>query len=166
MQAEQLQGQEKLTHPFARVRVEDQSQLTTVQWQSLNPVWEETLFFRDVCAASELVVEVWDVGGQKSSEQLQRITIDPVKLIANSRFQGRVEVPLSETLRLRRGEPPPPGMPLIITQQTLQIAGLQIPGLQIADLVQHAWYSVTVVDRGGRLELTACKVHHSGTETS
>ncbi|BDA48868.1 probable vacuolar protein sorting-associated protein 13A at C-terminar half [Coccomyxa sp. Obi] len=101
--AEQLHGQEKLTHPFARVRVEDQSQLTTVQWQSLNPVWEETLFFRDVCAASELVVEVWDVGGQKSSEQLQRITIDPVKLIANSRFQGRVEVPLSETLRLRRG---------------------------------------------------------------
>lgn len=116
VQAEQLQGQEKLTHPFARVRVEDQSQLTTVQWQSLDPVWEETLFFRDVCAASELVVEVWDVGGQKSSEQLQRVTIDPVKLIANSRFQGRVEVPLSETLRLRRGELLPPGMPFIVTQ--------------------------------------------------
>jgi hypothetical protein len=104
VQADQLQGQERLTHPFARVRVGDQSQLTTVQWQSLSPTWEEALFFRDVCAASELVVEAWDVGGSRSSEQLQRLTVDPVKVIANSRFLGRVEVPLSETLRLRRGE--------------------------------------------------------------
>ncbi len=56
--AEQLLGSERTTHPFARVRVAGQSQLTTVQWQSVSPLWEETLHFRDICAARELLVEV------------------------------------------------------------------------------------------------------------
>lgn len=49
-------------------------------------------------------MQVWDVGGSKNSDQLQRLVTDPAKVIANSRFLGRVEVPLSETLSLRRGD--------------------------------------------------------------
>lgn len=45
-QADGLQGNEKMTHPFARVRVGEQSQLTSVQWQSLLPRWDEALNFR------------------------------------------------------------------------------------------------------------------------
>ena len=41
-----------------QVRVGDQTQITNVLWQSINPEWEESLFFREICAASELVVEV------------------------------------------------------------------------------------------------------------
>ena len=41
-----------------QVRVGEQTQLTNVLWQSVNPMWEESLFFREICAASELVVEV------------------------------------------------------------------------------------------------------------
>ena len=36
----------------------EQTQITNVLWQSINPEWEESLFFREICAASELVVEV------------------------------------------------------------------------------------------------------------
>ena len=36
----------------------DQTQITNVLWQSVNPEWEESLLFREICAASELVVEV------------------------------------------------------------------------------------------------------------
>ncbi len=50
-------------------------------------------------------VQVWDVGGSKKSEQLQRLAEEPGRLVANSRFLGRVEVPLSETLSLKRGQP-------------------------------------------------------------
>ena len=99
-----LSGQARLTHPFARVRVGGQSQLTTVAWQSLEPLWEETLLFRDISAAAELLVEAWDVGGAKRPEQLQRLATDPARVVANSRFLGRVEVPLSETLSLRPRE--------------------------------------------------------------
>jgi hypothetical protein len=103
-QAEELLGSERTTHPFARVRVGDQSQLTSVQWQNRHPSWDETLIFRDTCAASELVIELWDVGGSKNSAQLQRLVTDPARVIANSRFLGRVEVALSGTLSMRRGE--------------------------------------------------------------
>ena len=96
--------QARLTHPFARVRVGGQSQLTTVAWQSLEPAWEETLLFRDISAAAELLVEAWDVGGAKRPEHLQRLATDPARVVANSRFLGRVEVPLSETLSLRPRE--------------------------------------------------------------
>ncbi len=36
----------------------EQTQITNVLWQSINPDWGESLFFREICAASELVVEV------------------------------------------------------------------------------------------------------------
>ena len=45
-QARRLQGAERTTHPFARVRVGEESQLTSVQWQTVNPSWDETLNFR------------------------------------------------------------------------------------------------------------------------
>jgi hypothetical protein len=61
-------------------------------------VWEEALLFRDVSAAAELLVEAWDVGGARNPEQLQRLATDPARVVANSRFLGRVEVPLSETI--------------------------------------------------------------------
>ena len=41
-----------------QVRVGEQTQITNVLWQSINPDWGESLFFREICAASELVVEV------------------------------------------------------------------------------------------------------------
>lgn len=90
-----------------QVRVGEQTQITNVLWQSTAPEWEEALFFREICAASELAVEVWDVGGSRKSEQLQRLAAEPGRLVGSSRFMGRVEVPLSETLSLKRGAPPP-----------------------------------------------------------
>ena len=86
-----------------QVRVGDQTNITNVLWQTVSPEWDEAVFFREICAASELVVEVWDVGGSKKSEQLQRLAEEPGRLVSNSRFLGRVEVPLSETLSLKRG---------------------------------------------------------------
>ena len=59
---------------------------------------------RDVSAASELLLELWDVGGSRNAKHLENLAHDPTKVIGNSRFMGRVEVPLSETLSLRRGE--------------------------------------------------------------
>ena len=50
LQAEGLQGNERFTHPFARLRIGEQSQLTSVQWQSLRPRWDEALNFRWVLA--------------------------------------------------------------------------------------------------------------------
>lgn len=46
MQAEGLSGNERVTHPFVRIRIGEQSQLTSVQWQNLNPRWDEALNFR------------------------------------------------------------------------------------------------------------------------
>lgn len=43
------------------MRVGEQTQITNVLWQCVNPEWEEALFFREICAASELVVEVSSV---------------------------------------------------------------------------------------------------------
>ena len=58
--------------------VEDErAKQTTVVWQSADPVWDEQLVFRDVCAASELVVELWDLGGTRSTSQLNRLTQNP-----------------------------------------------------------------------------------------
>lgn len=59
---------------------------------------------RDVSAAAELLVEVWDVGGStRGTRQLERLSQDPSKVIASSRFLGSVEVPLSATLAMSRG---------------------------------------------------------------
>ncbi|KAK9815754.1 hypothetical protein WJX72_009012 [[Myrmecia] bisecta] len=102
-QADGLRGGNRTTHPFARVEINRQAQQTSVQWQTTAPVWDESLTFRDVSAASELVVDLWDLGGTRGEEALQKLASNPSQVIANSRFLGRVEVPLSETLSLRRG---------------------------------------------------------------
>lgn len=53
----------------------------------------------------ELSVEVWDLGGQRNEKQLQKLSLHPEDVIASSRFLGRIEVSLSETMITRRGEP-------------------------------------------------------------
>ena len=60
---------------------------------------------REVSAAAELTVEVWDVGGSQNTKQLEALSRDPSKVISNSRFLGCVEVPLANTLHFRRGTP-------------------------------------------------------------
>ena len=108
-QAQDLFGPPGSTHPFARVKIaepyptatapeEERAKQTSVMWQSVNPVWDEQLVFRDVCAASELVVEVWDLGGTKSTTQLNALASNPTEVIRSCRFLGCAEVPLSETL--------------------------------------------------------------------
>lgn len=56
---------------------EERAKQTTVVWQSCDPVWDEQLLFRDVCAASELGVELWDLGGTRSAAQLHRLAQNP-----------------------------------------------------------------------------------------
>ena len=63
---------------------------------------------REVSAASELVVDLLDLGGSRQGKQLEKLAKDPHRVMANSRFLGRVEVPLSETLSHRRGDNLPP----------------------------------------------------------
>lgn len=59
---------------------------------------------RDVSAAAELQLELWDVGGTRGAKQLQKLSQDPSKVIANARFLGSVEVSLVNTLAMTRGE--------------------------------------------------------------
>ena len=89
VQAKHLSGFPHSTHPFARVRVQDpvppssdgapeeRTKQTSVVWQSADPVWDEQLMFRDVCAASELIIELWDLGGSRSGEQLNALVTNP-----------------------------------------------------------------------------------------
>ena len=81
-----LSGNTKNTHSFARIYVaepfptnpeEDRAKQTSVVWQSCDPLWDEQLVFRDVCAASELHVELWDLGGTRSGKQLNKLTQNP-----------------------------------------------------------------------------------------
>lgn len=60
---------------------------------------------RDVSAASELLLELWDIGGTRGDKQLQKLSQDPSKVIENARFLGSVEVPMSNTMAMNRGEP-------------------------------------------------------------
>jgi len=85
VQARDLAGASRSTHPFARVHIrdpvpppptEERSKQTSVVWQTVDPVWDEQLLFRDVCAASELVVELWDLGGTKSTAQLNALALN------------------------------------------------------------------------------------------
>ena len=47
VQARGLQGVAKTTHPFVRVHVGSQAQLTSVKWSTLGPSWEgEPLTFK------------------------------------------------------------------------------------------------------------------------
>lgn len=115
VQARNLNGSSRSTHPFARVYVkdpipptsadEDRAKQTSVSWQSVAPVWDEQLMFRDVCVASELVVELWDLGGTKQATQLTDIGLNSAEMITQCRFLGRAEVPLSETLEIPAGSP-------------------------------------------------------------
>lgn len=107
VQAQDLCGSQRNTHAFARVRVRDsvpppegdeRTKQTSVIWQSVDPIWDELIVFRDVCVASELVVELWDLGGTRSSMQLKELSLDSVEVIKSCRFLGRAEIPLSETL--------------------------------------------------------------------
>ena len=109
----------------------DQTNITNVLWQTVSPEWDEAVFFREICAASELVVEVWDVGGSKKSEQLQRLAEEPGRLVSNSRFLGRVEVPLSETLSLKRGARGFENGPRLCCWSRLGICGVHVSGLCI-----------------------------------
>ena len=59
---------------------------------------------RDVSAASELLLELWDIGGTRGAKQLQKLSQDPTKVIANARFLGSVEVPMTATMSTSRGE--------------------------------------------------------------
>lgn len=81
-----LAGPSKSTHPFARVYIsepfptthdDERGKQTSVVWQSSDPVWDEALLFRDVCAAAELAVELWDLGGTRSTAQLNRLAQNP-----------------------------------------------------------------------------------------
>lgn len=73
------------------------------------------------------------MGGSKKSEQLQRLAEEPGRLVGSSRFLGRVEVPLSETLSLKRGV-----LPFCSTEeQPSAIVGVT---LQLGDPI-HCWYS-------------------------
>ena len=53
---------------------------------------------REVTAAGELVVEVWDLGGTRGAKQLKKLADNPSEVIRNSRFLGRAEIPLVDTL--------------------------------------------------------------------
>lgn len=50
------------------------------------------------------MVDLLDLGGSRQGKQLEKLAKDPHRVMANSRFLGRVEVPLSETLSHRRGD--------------------------------------------------------------
>lgn len=57
------------------------------------------LLCREVTAAGELLVEVWDLGGQaRGSKQLKKLADNPSEVINKSRFLGRAEIPLVNTL--------------------------------------------------------------------
>lgn len=107
VQAQNLFGSQRNTHAFARVRVRDaipllegdeRAKQTSVIWQSVDPIWDELVVFRDVCVASELVVELWDLGGTRSSKQLKDLSLNSIEVIKSCRFLGRAEIPLTETL--------------------------------------------------------------------
>jgi hypothetical protein len=114
VQAKNLAGVPRSTHPFARIRIQDpvpppdveeRTKQSSVVWQSTDPVWDEQLLFRDVCAASELVVELWDLGGTKSAVQLNALGTNPQEVIKSCRYLGRAEIPLGDSLDAPTGTP-------------------------------------------------------------
>lgn len=82
---------------------------------------------RDVSAASELLLELWDIGGTRGAKQLQKLSQDPSKVIANARFLGSVEVPMTATMAMSRGMPfltqgpPPPSTVFLLLRSALTI---------------------------------------------
>ena len=67
-------------------------------------VFSSSSAFRDVSAASELLLELWDIGGTRGAKQLQKLSQDPSKVIANARFLGSVEIPMTATMAMSRGD--------------------------------------------------------------
>ena len=53
---------------------------------------------REVTAAGELMVEVWDLGGTRGAKQMKKLADNPSQVIRNSRFLGQAEIPLVDTL--------------------------------------------------------------------
>ncbi|KAL3135445.1 hypothetical protein ABBQ32_007626 [Trebouxia sp. C0010 RCD-2024] len=105
-EAEGLMGVPHSTHPFARARLGEQALQTSVHWQSTSPKWQESLSFREVPAAGELMVEVWDLGGTRGAKQMKKLADNPSQVIRNSRFLGQAEIPLVDTLTdTQRGTP-------------------------------------------------------------
>ena len=53
------------------------------------------------------MVEVWDLGGQaRGAKQLKKLADNPSEVINKSRFLGRAEIPLVDTLvETQRGKP-------------------------------------------------------------
>ena len=61
---------------------------------------------REVTAAGELMVEVWDLGGTRGAKQMKKLADNPSQVIRNSRFLGQAEIPLVDTLTdTQRGDP-------------------------------------------------------------
>ena len=62
---------------------------------------------REVTAAGELMVEVWDLGGTRGAKQMKKLADNPSQVIRNSRFLGQAEIPLVNTLTdTQRGDLP------------------------------------------------------------
>lgn len=62
---------------------------------------------REVTAAGELMVEVWDLGGTRGAKQMKKLADNPSQVIRNSRFLGQAEIPLVDTLTdTQRGDHP------------------------------------------------------------
>lgn len=60
-----LQGDPRTTHPFVRLRVDEQQQQTkTIKWSTIAPVWNEDCLFYEVRVYS------------KSTASLQRVYSD------------------------------------------------------------------------------------------
>jgi hypothetical protein len=79
------------------------------------------------------MVELRDLGGTREARQQSRLASDPVKVISNSRFLGRLEIPLSETLKLR------PGTKHVYTLMR-RTALDQVTSLFTLTLVPQPWY--------------------------
>ena len=60
-------------------------------------------------------MDLLDLGGTRQGKQLEKLAKDPHRVMANCRFLGRVEVPLSETLSQRRGLQQPAATFLLTT---------------------------------------------------
>ena len=100
---------------------------------------------REVTAAGELMVEVWDLGGTRGAKQMKKLADNPSQVIRNSRFLGQAEIPLLDTLTdTQRGDHP--------CQATLYVSVLF--GKHCADISSSC--SVSKIMLGLSNELRAC----------
>ena len=100
---------------------------------------------REVTAAGELMVEVWDLGGTRGAKQMKKLADNPSQVIRNSRFLGQAEIPLLDTLTdTQRGDHP--------CQATLHVS--VIFGKHCADTSSSC--NVSTGTRGLSYQLPAC----------